>query len=192
MAIHNICVFCGSNSGLDPAFSDKTVALGQYLAANDYQLVYGGGDHGLMGKVAKATMDAGGRVIGIIPHFLVARELAFKDVTTFIETRTMTERKEKMLHLADAFIVLPGGFGTFEEFLQMLSWSQMDIHQKPIALYNIDGFYDDLVAMLQKTADLGFAPRLTSTYSLMGMILMKFSLVSMISNMCYRLSIRTK
>ncbi|WEE36519.1 TIGR00730 family Rossman fold protein [Lactiplantibacillus paraplantarum] len=158
MAIHNICVFCGSNSGLDPAFSDKTVALGQYLAANDYQLVYGGGDHGLMGKVAKATMDAGGRVIGIIPHFLVARELAFKDVTTFIETRTMTERKEKMLHLADAFIVLPGGFGTFEEFLQMLSWSQMDIHQKPIALYNIDGFYDDLVAMLQKTADLGFAP----------------------------------
>ncbi|MGY5234706.1 LOG family protein [Lactiplantibacillus plantarum] len=158
MAIHNICVFCGSNSGLDPAFSDKTVALGQYLAANDYQLVYGGGDHGLMGKVAKATMDAGGRVIGIIPHFLVARELAFKDVTTFIETRTMTERKEKMLHLADAFIVLPGGFGTFEEFLQMLSWSQMDIHQKPIALYNIDGFYDDLVAMLQKTADLGFVP----------------------------------
>lgn len=158
MAIHNICVFCGSNSGLDPAFSEKTVALGQYLAANDYQLVYGGGDHGLMGKVAKATMDAGGRVIGIIPHFLVARELAFKDVTTFIETRTMTERKEKMLHLADAFIVLPGGFGTFEEFLQMLSWSQMDIHQKPIALYNIDGFYDDLVAMLQKTADLGFAP----------------------------------
>ncbi|CAL6923513.1 LOG family protein YvdD [Lactiplantibacillus plantarum] len=134
------------------------MALGQYLAANDYQLVYGGGDHGLMGKVAKATMDAGGRVIGIIPHFLVARELAFKDVTTFIETRTMTERKEKMLHLADAFIVLPGGFGTFEEFLQMLSWSQMDIHQKPIALYNIDGFYDDLVAMLQKTADLGFAP----------------------------------
>lgn len=105
MAIHNICVFCRSNSGLDPAFSDKTVALGQYLAANDYQLVYGGGDHGLMGKVAKATMDAGGRVIGIIPHFLVARELAFKDVTTFIETRTMTERKEKMLHLADAFIV---------------------------------------------------------------------------------------
>lgn len=158
MAIRNICVFCGSNSGLDPQFSASTEALGQYLADNDYQLVYGGGNHGLMGKVATATLDAGGRVIGIIPHFLVERELALKNVTTFIETRTMTERKEKMLHLADAFIVLPGGFGTFEEFLQMLSWSQIDIHQKPIALYNIDGFYDDLVNMLKKSADLGFAP----------------------------------
>ncbi|WP_047998943.1 TIGR00730 family Rossman fold protein [Lactiplantibacillus herbarum] len=158
MAIRNICVFCGSNSGLDPQFSTSTEALGKYLADNDYQLVYGGGNHGLMGKVATSTLDAGGRVIGIIPHFLVERELALKNVTTFIETRTMTERKEKMLHLADAFIVLPGGFGTFEEFLQMLSWSQIDIHQKPIALYNIDGFYDDLVNMLQKSADLGFAP----------------------------------
>lgn len=158
MAIHNVCVFCGSNSGLDPKFAAKTEALGKYLADNDYQLVYGGGDHGLMGKVATATLANHGRVIGIIPHFLVERELAMKNVTTFIETKTMTERKEKMLHLADAFIVLPGGFGTFEEFMQMLSWSQMDIHQKPIALYNIDGFYDDLIAMLKKTTTLGFAP----------------------------------
>ncbi len=158
MAIHNICVFCGSNSGLDPKFADKTTELGKYLADNDYQLVYGGGNHGLMGKVATATLENNGRVIGIIPHFLIERGLALTDVTTFIETKTMTERKEKMLHLADAFIVLPGGFGTFEEFLQMLSWSQMDIHQKPIALYNIDGFYDDLVAMLKKSTTLGFAP----------------------------------
>ncbi|RRK11841.1 TIGR00730 family Rossman fold protein [Lactiplantibacillus garii] len=158
MAIHNVCVFCGSNSGLDPKFAAKTVALGKYLADNDYQLVYGGGDHGLMGKVATATLANHGRVIGIIPHFLVERGLALKDVTTFVETKTMTERKEKMLHLADAFIVLPGGFGTFEEFLQMLSWSQMDIHQKPIALYNVDGFYDDLVAMLKKSTTMGFAP----------------------------------
>lgn len=159
LAIHNVCVFCGSNSGLDDQFSVKTTALGRYLATNDYQLVYGGGDHGLMGKVATATLDAGGRVIGIIPRFLVERGLALDNVTTFVETKTMTERKEKMLHLADAFIVLPGGFGTFEEFFQMLSWSQMDIHQKPIALYNIDGFFDDLIAMLQKTTDLGFAPK---------------------------------
>jgi len=158
MAIHNICVFCGSNSGLDPKYAAKTVALGQYLAENDYQLVYGGGDHGLMGKVATATLDAGGRVIGIIPRFLVERGLALKNVTTFIETKTMNERKEKMLHLADAFIVLPGGFGTFEEFLQMLSWSQMDIHQKPIALYNIDGFYDPMVAMMKMSTKMGFAP----------------------------------
>ncbi|VDG17990.1 TIGR00730 family Rossman fold protein [Lactiplantibacillus mudanjiangensis] len=158
MSIHNICVFCGSNSGLDPEFSTKTVELGQYLADNDYQLIYGGGDHGLMGKVATATLAAQGRVIGIIPHFLVERGLALKDVTTFVETKTMTERKEKMLHLADAFIVLPGGFGTFEEFLQMLSWSQMDIHQKPIALYNINGFYDPLIDMLQNSTKMGFAP----------------------------------
>ncbi|MFC6164453.1 TIGR00730 family Rossman fold protein [Lactiplantibacillus dongliensis] len=158
MAIHNVCVFCGSNSGLDPKYAAKTVALGQYLAENDYQLVYGGGDHGLMGKVATATLDAGGRVIGIIPRFLVERGLALKNVTTFIETKTMNERKEKMLHLADAFIVLPGGFGTFEEFLQMLSWSQMDIHQKPIALYNIDGFYDPMVDMMKMSTKMGFAP----------------------------------
>ncbi|AVK64473.1 TIGR00730 family Rossman fold protein [Lactobacillus sp. CBA3606] len=158
MSIHNICVFCGSNSGLDPDFTTKTIALGQYLADHDYQLIYGGGNHGLMGKVATATLDAGGRVIGIIPRFLVERELALKNVTTFIETSTMTERKEKMLHLADAFIVLPGGFGTFEEFLQMLSWSQIDIHQKPIALYNINGFYDNLVQMLATSTKMGFAP----------------------------------
>lgn len=158
MAIHNICVFCGSNSGLDPQFSEKTTELGHYLADNDYQLVYGGGDHGLMGKVAAATLDHQGRVIGIIPHFLVERGLAMDGLTTFIETKTMTERKEKMLHLADAFIVLPGGFGTFEEFMQMLSWSQMDIHQKPIALYNIDGFFNPLVEMLSNTTKMGFAP----------------------------------
>jgi len=158
MAIHNICVFCGSNSGLDPKFSVKTAELGQYLATHDYQLVYGGGNHGLMGKVANATLTAGGRVIGIIPRFLVERGLALKTVTTFVETKTMNERKEKMLHLADAFIVLPGGFGTFEEFLQMLSWSQMDIHQKPIALYNIDGFYDPMVTMMKTSTQMGFAP----------------------------------
>ncbi|WP_137625245.1 TIGR00730 family Rossman fold protein [Lactiplantibacillus pingfangensis] len=159
MAIHNICVFCGSNSGLDPKFADKTRALGTYLAQNDYQLIYGGGNHGLMADVAEATLAANGRVIGIIPHFLAAKGLALKTVTTFVETQTMSDRKEKMLHLADAFIVLPGGFGTFEEFIQMLSWSQMDIHQKPIALYNIDGFYDPMVTMMQTATKYGFAPQ---------------------------------
>lgn len=159
MTIHNVCVFCGSNSGLDSKFAKKTAELGTYLAQNDYQLIYGGGNHGLMADVAEATLAADGRVIGIIPHFLVARGLALKTVTTFVETTTMSERKEKMLHLADAFIVLPGGFGTFEEFMQMLSWSQMDIHQKPIALYNIDGFYDPMVAMLKMSTKYGFAPK---------------------------------
>ncbi|MFC6201318.1 TIGR00730 family Rossman fold protein [Lactiplantibacillus nangangensis] len=158
MAIHNICVFCGANSGLNPNFATKTAELGAYLAENDYQLIYGGGNRGLMGDVAKATLAADGRVIGIIPRFLVDRGLALKSVTTFVETTTMSDRKEKMLHLADAFIVLPGGFGTFEEFMQMLSWSQMDIHQKPIALYNIDGFYDPMVAMMKMATKEGFAP----------------------------------
>lgn len=157
--IKNVCVFCGSNHGYDPQFLEQTNALGTYLAHHDHPVVYGGGKEGLMGAIATSTMAAGGQVIGIIPTFLREMGLAKDDVTTFIETATMDERKDEMLRQSDAFIVLPGGFGTFEEFTTMLSWSQINVHQKPIALFNIDHYFDDLVAMMQKSCDAGFAPQ---------------------------------
>ncbi|KRK48027.1 Rossmann fold nucleotide-binding protein [Secundilactobacillus kimchicus JCM 15530] len=158
MELKTICVFCGSNHGLDPAFITQTEALGRYLASHQQKLVYGGGKEGLMGTIATSTLNAGGQVLGIIPSFLKNMGLALDGLTETIETTNMDERKEEMLRQSDAFIVLPGGFGTYEEFTTMLSWSQINIHQKPIALFNINGYYDDLVAMLQKTIDAGFAP----------------------------------
>lgn len=157
--IKNVCVFCGSNHGLNPAFKEQTVALGQYLAQHQHPVVYGGGKEGLMGTIATATMAAGGEVIGIIPTFLHEMGLAKTDVTHLILTSTMDERKDEMMRQSDAFIVLPGGFGTFEEFTTMLSWSQLNVHQKPIALFNIDHYFDDLVAMMHKCCDEGFAPQ---------------------------------
>ncbi|WP_367295296.1 TIGR00730 family Rossman fold protein [Levilactobacillus yonginensis] len=157
--IKNVCVFCGSNHGYNPKFLSETNNLGQYLAKHQHPVVYGGGKEGLMGAIATSTMEAGGKVIGIIPTFLREMGLAREDVTTFIETATMDERKDEMLRQADAFIVLPGGFGTFEEFTTMLSWSQINVHQKPIALFNIDHYFDPLVAMMQKCCDEGFAPQ---------------------------------
>lgn len=157
--LKNICVFCGSNHGLDPAYKQQTQVLGRYLAAHHHPVVYGGGKEGLMGTIAEATMAAGGEVIGIIPTFLREMNLAKTDITTYIETATMDERKDEMLRQADAFIVLPGGFGTFEEFTTMLSWSQLNVHQKPIALFNINHYFDNLVAMMQTCCDQGFAPQ---------------------------------
>ncbi|GEO68947.1 LOG family protein [Levilactobacillus acidifarinae] len=157
--IKNVCVFCGSNHGLDPAFKQQTEALGQYLAAHHHPVVYGGGKEGLMGTIAASTMAAGGEVIGIIPTFLKNMDLAETNVTQLIETATMDERKDEMLRQADAFIVLPGGFGTFEEFTTMLSWSQLNVHQKPIALFNINHYFDSLVEMMQTCCDQGFAPQ---------------------------------
>ncbi|CAJ1226499.1 cytokinin riboside 5'-monophosphate phosphoribohydrolase [Levilactobacillus zymae] len=157
--IKNVCVFCGSNHGLDPAFKQQTEALGHYLAAHHHPVVYGGGKEGLMGTIAESTMAAGGEVIGIIPTFLKQMDLAETNVTKLIETATMDERKDEMLRQADAFIVLPGGFGTFEEFTTMLSWSQLNVHQKPIALFNINHYFDSLVEMMQTCCDQGFAPQ---------------------------------
>ncbi|MFC6275369.1 TIGR00730 family Rossman fold protein [Levilactobacillus tangyuanensis] len=157
--IKNVCVFCGSNHGYDPQFLSETNALGQFLADHHHPVVYGGGKEGLMGAIAKSTMDAGGEVIGIIPTFLSEMGLAETNVTTLLETSTMDERKDEMLRQSDAFIVLPGGFGTFEEFTTMLSWSQINVHQKPIALFNINHYYDDLVTMMHKCCDAGFAPQ---------------------------------
>ena len=146
-AIRRICVYCGSGPGSDPAFINAAKTLGRILAEKHIGLVFGGGSVGLMGAVANAVLDRGGEVIGVIPTFLVKRELALGRGEV-IETRDMHERKQKMFDLADAFVALPGGIGTLEEVVEQMTWAQLGQHKKPILLANIKGFWDPLCALL--------------------------------------------
>ena len=146
-AIRRICVYCGSGPGSDPAFINAAKTLCRILAEKHIGLVFGGGSVGLMGAVANAVLDRGGEVIGVIPTFLVKRELALGRGEV-IETRDMHERKQKMFDLADAFVALPGGIGTLEEVVEQMTWAQLGQHKKPILLANIKGFWDPLCALL--------------------------------------------
>ena len=146
-AIRRICVYCGSGPGSDPAFINAAKTLGRILAEKHIGLVFGGGSVGLMGAIANAVLDRGGEVIGVIPTFLVQRELALGRGEV-IETRDMHERKQKMFDLADAFVALPGGIGTLEEVVEQMTWAQLGQHKKPILLANIKGFWDPLCALL--------------------------------------------
>lgn len=141
-----ICVFCGSHTGRNPAFAAAARALGSELAGRGIGIVYGGGNVGLMGVLADAALTRGGEVIGVIPHALVTRELAHARVTRLHVVDSMHERKAQMASLADAFIALPGGFGTLEEFCEAVTWTQLGVHAKPCGLLNVDGFYDALLA----------------------------------------------
>lgn len=143
-----ICVFCGSNPGANPIYLETAGKVGQFLAENKIELVYGGGRVGLMGKVADAVMKSGGRVTGIIPEQLATREVAHAGLTELLVVNSMHERKALMAELSDGFIALPGGFGTFEEFCEIVTWAQLGIHQKPCALLNISGFYDALISLI--------------------------------------------
>jgi uncharacterized protein (TIGR00730 family) len=147
--IHNICVYCGSGPGINPAYVATARALGQSLAAADIGLVYGGGSLGLMGEVAKSTLAHGGRVIGIIPSFLSNKEQMLKDADELIITENMHERKMLMFERSDAFVALPGGIGTLEELVEQLTWSQLGRHAKPIIVANIDGFWAPFLALLK-------------------------------------------
>jgi len=140
----SLCVFCGSSSGNDPAFIKTARLLGQALAENQITLVYGGSNVGLMGAVADATLEHGGQVIGVLPKFLQDKELAHKGLTKLILCDTMHERKTKMFELSEGFIALPGGFGTLEEVVEVLTWQQLGLHQFPIAFLNVNGYYDHL------------------------------------------------
>jgi uncharacterized protein (TIGR00730 family) len=142
-----ICVFCGSNNGANPVYLEAAGAVGAFLAASGIELVYGGGRVGLMGRVADACLENGGRVIGAIPHDLAVKEVAHQGLTELHVVDSMHERKALMADLADGFIALPGGFGTFEELCEIITWAQLGIHAKPCALLNVAGFYDHLVAM---------------------------------------------
>ncbi|MGQ0792874.1 MAG: TIGR00730 family Rossman fold protein [Deltaproteobacteria bacterium] len=143
-----ICVYCGSSLGAKPEYATAARELGRLLAQRNIGLVYGGGGVGLMGEVAKAALAEGGEVIGIIPKQLARKEIAFDDVSKLIVLDTMHERKALMSELADGFITLPGGLGTFEEFFETLTWAQLEIHAKPCGLLNVAGYFDGLIHFL--------------------------------------------
>jgi uncharacterized protein (TIGR00730 family) len=144
----NICVYCGSGKGNNPAYAGAARTLGQALAENGIGLVYGGGSLGLMGEVARATLDHGGRVTGIIPAFLSEREQMLRAVDELIVTEDMHERKRLMFERSDAFVALPGGIGTLEELVEQLTWSQLGQHKKPIVVANVEGFWTPFLNLL--------------------------------------------
>ena len=146
--ITTVCVYCGSGPGTNPRFVEAAVELGKTLAENNIRLVYGGGSVGLMGAVAKSTLDHGGSVTGIIPDFLKAKENTLAHIQEMIVTPDMHERKRLMFERSDAFIALPGGIGTLEELVEQLTWQQLGRHSKPVLLANIDGFWEPLLTLL--------------------------------------------
>ncbi|MFN8948706.1 MAG: TIGR00730 family Rossman fold protein [Alphaproteobacteria bacterium] len=152
-----VCVFCGSSEGSDPAYADAARALGRHIAEAKARLIYGGASIGLMGEVAKAALEAGGEVIGIIPQFLRAREIELSSLTELVITPNMHERKERMHGLADAFVILPGGIGTLEEVLEAMTWSQLGLHRKPIVFVNTKGFWDPLFETFDRVHTHNFA-----------------------------------
>jgi uncharacterized protein (TIGR00730 family) len=150
-----ITVFCGSSSGTEEIYTSQAILLGQTLAKRNIELVYGGAKVGLMGAVADGVLSSGGKVIGVLPNFLRSKEIAHKQLTELILVDTMHERKTKMNDLCDGVIALPGGFGTLEELFEMLTWGQLGLHKKPIAILNIDGYYDALIVFVQTMTDKG-------------------------------------
>ncbi|HEY5802327.1 MAG TPA: TIGR00730 family Rossman fold protein [Lysobacter sp.] len=146
----NVCVYCGSNAGAKPIYTERAMALGTELAKRGLGLVYGGGNVGLMGVVADAVLAAGGEVTGVIPEQLVNWEVAHKGVTKLEVVGSMHERKARMFDLSDGFIALPGGFGTLDEMFEMLTWRQLGLGDKPCAFLDVDGFYEPLVAMMDR------------------------------------------
>jgi len=152
----NITVFCGSSFGSNEIYKEQATLLGKTLAKQNIQLIYGGADVGLMGAVADGALNENGKVVGVLPRFLQSKEIAHKNLTDLILVETMHERKTKMNDLCDGVIVLPGGYGTLEEFFEMITWAQLGLHKKPIGVLNIDGFYDDLIKLVQTMVDKGF------------------------------------
>jgi len=151
-----ICVFCGSSRGADPAYAAGARQLGRLIAGHGFDLVFGGGAIGLMDEVAASAHEAGASVTGVLPDFLHRRVGPSRHVTQIVMTGSMHERKARMFELSDGFIALPGGIGTFEETVEMLTWAQLELHAKPIVLVNIDGYWDPFLAMLDKMIVEGF------------------------------------
>ena len=153
----SVCVYCGSRDGLDPAYVQAATDCGTMLARNGWRLVYGAGDVGLMGRVARAAQAGGGDTFGVIPQHLLDWEVGKTDLTTFIVTETMHERKKVMLMNADAVVVLPGGAGSMDELFEALTWRQLGLHAKPIFVLNQNGYWDPLLALMDQIIDQGFA-----------------------------------
>ncbi len=145
-----LCVYCASSRKLDPKYHAMAAALGRELVARGWGLIYGGGNVGLMGTVAQAVKEAGGRVVGVIPEFMIARELAFRDADELVTVDTMRERKRIMEERASAFLTLPGGIGTLEELTEIMTLRYINLLHKPVVLLNQDGFYDDLLRFFER------------------------------------------
>lgn len=153
----SVCVFCGSRFGKDPAYKSAAESLGAALATAKYRLVYGAGDVGIMGAVANATQNAGGDTFGVIPVHLLDMEVGKRDLSTFIVTENMHERKKVMFMNADAIVTLPGGAGSMDELFEVLTWRQLGLHNKPVYLLNVNGYWDPLIALLDHMVEQGFA-----------------------------------
>jgi uncharacterized protein (TIGR00730 family) len=156
MASGRVCVYAGSSAGAKPQYADAARALARTLCGRRRGIVFGGSRAGLMGALADEALARGGEVIGVIPRYLVEREVAHRSLTDLHVVGTMHERKALMAELADAFVALPGGIGTLEELVEMLTWAQLGLHAKPIGIVNVDGYYDNLLAFLQHAVGEGF------------------------------------
>jgi uncharacterized protein (TIGR00730 family) len=155
--VRSICVFCGSRPGADPAYSAAASALGKAIAKRGITLVYGGAKVGLMGALANAALAEGGRVVGVIPKGLVSKEIAHDDLSELFLTDSMHDRKERMILLADAFVSMPGGWGTYDELFEVLTLAQIGFHEKPSGFLNVKGYFDPLLSLLRHTVDHAFA-----------------------------------
>ena len=155
-----ISVFCGSSYGVELDYRIKAFQLGKMMASNNIELIYGGAKVGLMGAVADGIINKNGRVIGVIPSFLSNKEIAHENLNELIIVESMQERKTKMNELCDGVIALPGGFGTLDEFFEMLTWGQLGLHKKPIGILNIDGYFDLLIQFIENMVDKGFLKRI--------------------------------
>jgi uncharacterized protein (TIGR00730 family) len=151
-----ITVFCGSSPGTAAIYRQQAYLLGKTMAENNLSLIYGGSKTGLMGAVANGVIENSGKAIGVLPHFLKAKEVAHVNLSELIMVDTMHERKARMNEISDAAIALPGGFGTLEELFEMLTWAKLGLHQKPVGILNTDGFYDDLMSLMENMAEKGF------------------------------------
>jgi len=164
--IKSLCLYCGSSEGRNALFREAAAALGALIAGQGVRLVYGGGHVGLMGVAADAALAHGGAVIGVIPSFLIALEAAHPGLTELVEVGSMHERKQRMFELADGFVVLPGGLGTLDEMIEIITWKQLRIHDKPIVLLDIDGYWGTLMGLIEKVVAAGFAkPDVTGLFT---------------------------
>jgi uncharacterized protein (TIGR00730 family) len=154
--VHSMCIFCGSSRGKDPVFAHHARQMGQALARRQWTLVFGGGHIGLMGVIADAVLEAGGKAIGVIPRVLVEKELAHTGLTELHIVETMHQRKALMAELSDAFAALPGGVGTADELFEIITWAQLGLHRKPVGLLNTAGYFDSLLDWIERMTEEGF------------------------------------
>lgn len=154
--INNVCVYCGSSSNVDDAFKKAAVDLGKAVAGEGWGVVYGGGRVGLMGLVADSVLEAGGKVVGIIPEHIQSREVEHTDLTELHVVDTMHVRKQMMVDRSEAFVILPGGIGTLDEFFELVTWKQLGLHDKPIVIVNLNGYWSKLIETVENIANEGF------------------------------------